>query len=145
MTNRRQKRPIPEGEKFLTWHRWMLDCPAFIALSGNAVKLMARLHRRFNGVNNGGISMSVREAAAEVRCSINTARKCFSELQQAGFIEVTQKGAFDWKKRHASTWRLTWLTTRNSAKAAGVDEATKEFMVRSKPTMPGCPAEPEPK
>ncbi|MGE0187659.1 MAG: hypothetical protein AB7Q23_17905 [Hyphomonadaceae bacterium] len=113
--------------KFITLHHWMLDCPAFRALSGNAVKLLTRLTRRYKGFNNGEISMSVREAMAELSCAKNTAVRCFRELEEMGFIRTTQKGAFSWKQRHATTWRLTWIRTPNPLYVAG-EPATKEFM-----------------
>lgn len=128
MSRRRPKRPIPREQRHIAWYYWMLDAPAFRALRGNAVKLMAMLQTRYNGANNGQISMSVREAADQVGCSINHAAALFKELQDAGFIEATVKGAFSWKTRHATTWRLTWLPTPNAASASGSDEATKDFM-----------------
>jgi hypothetical protein len=122
MTRRKSKRgPIPREQRLVQLHYWLLDSDAFLELHGNAVKLLLRLRMRFNGSNNGKISMSTREAAREVNCSHNHAAKCFHLLQDAGFIRVTQKGAFSWKKRHATTWRLTWLECDG-------DPATKEFM-----------------
>ena len=106
----------------------MLSAPAFLALRGNAVKLMALLHKRYNGANNGDISMSVREAAREVRCSANHAVSLFRELERAGFITPTVKGAFSWKARHATTWRLTWLPTEDTRALSGFAEPTKDFM-----------------
>lgn len=119
--SRRRRTPLPREQRFVTLHLWMLDCDAFQALSGNAVKLLVRLASRFNGANNGAISMSTREAKAELGCSLNHAAKCFHELTDAGFIQATQRGAFSYKKRHATTWRLTWLD-------CGDQLATKEFM-----------------
>lgn len=111
----------------------MLDAQAFRALSGNAVKLMAMLHKRYNGANNGDVSMSIREAAAEIGCSVNHAHKCFRELEAARFIVPTQRGAFSWKKRHATTWRLTWLGTGNPNALSGIHPATKDFMRNADP------------
>ncbi len=99
----------------------MLDCDAFRDLPGNAAKLLLRLATRYNGGNNGAISMSTREAAKEIKCSHNHAARCFHALEDAGFVLATQKGAFSWKKRQATTWRLTWLE-------ANGESATKEFM-----------------
>lgn len=89
-----------------------LNCQAFHALSGNAVKLLVRLHVRYDGHNNGKISMSVREAAQEVGCCTNHASKLFHELQEKGFIRVATPGAFSLKARHATTWHLNWLPER---------------------------------
>ena len=106
----------------------MLNAPAFLRLRGNSVKLMAMLHKRYSGANNGDISMSVREAAREVRCSPNHAVSLFRELGAAGFIAPTVKGAFSWKARHATTWRLTWLPIEDASALSGLAEPTKEFM-----------------
>ncbi len=121
MTKRKKRRPLPRDQRFATLHFWMLDSDAFRELRGNAVKLLLRLATRYNGANNGAISMSTREALKEVNCSHNHAAELFHELQDGGFIRATQKGAFAWKKRHATTWRLTWLDCSGEA-------ATKEFM-----------------
>lgn len=121
MSKRKKRRPLPREQRFATLHFWLLDSDAFRELRGNAVKLMLRLATRYNGANNGAISMSTREALREVSCSHNHAAELFHELQDAGFIRATQKGSFGWKKRHATTWRLTWLECDG-------EPATREFM-----------------
>lgn len=142
MSRRRSKRkPIPREQRLVQLHYWLLDSDAFRELPGNAVKLLLRLGTRFNGSNNGAISMSTREAKHELDCSHNHAAKCFHVLEDAGFIRVTQKGAFDWKKRHATTWRLTWLD-------CGGEPATKEFMRPDrgrKKLVNGCLVDPAPR
>lgn len=82
------------------------------ALSGNAAKLMMMLALRHNGINNGNITMSVREAAAEVRCTTNTATKLFEELQRFRMITCTRRGSFSQKHGLASHWHLHWLPDR---------------------------------
>ena len=62
---------------------------------------------RFNGINNGDISMSVREGSQLINYSKESISKFFKELQDKGFIKVNQRGSFKYKKRHASTWYLT--------------------------------------
>lgn len=83
--------------------------------------LYVSLRWRFNGSNNGDISMSVREAVAEVRISKDTAGAAFKELQEKGFVRCNQPGSFNWKAGLASTWILTEERYRN-------DLATKEFL-----------------
>lgn len=121
MTRRKPKRPLPREKRHVQLPYWLLDSDAFRELPGNCLKLLCRLATRHNGSNNGFLSMSTREAAKEMGCSHNHAAKCFRVLEDLGFIRVTQKGAFSWKKRHATTWRLTWLD-------CGDEPATKEFM-----------------
>jgi hypothetical protein len=126
MKRRRKPTRIPRDQRFVRLPFWMLDSDAYRELTGQSVKLITRLGMRFTGSNNGAIAMSVREAERELDCCRNHAAKCFRELEQAGFIRPTQRGSFAWKKRHATTWRLTWLP------ASGVGgeeiEASKEFM-----------------
>jgi hypothetical protein len=86
------------------------------------------LARRYNGQNNGQISLSVRQAASEIGCCLNHAADLLHELEEAGFIAATQRGAFSWKKRHATTWRLTWIGMRDSNALSGIAEPTKDFM-----------------
>lgn len=119
---KRSKRSLTREQRAALLRYWVLDSDAFRDIPpGHAVKLLLRLLTRYNGSNNGSISMSTRQAAEELGCSHNHAAKCFRVLENLGFIRVTQKGAFSWKKRHATTWRLTWLD-------CGDEPATKEFM-----------------
>jgi DNA-binding transcriptional MocR family regulator len=65
------------------------------------------LAQRYNGYNNGEISMSVREAARLLHIAKDTATKAFRELEHKGFIECNQCGSFNWKAGKATTWILT--------------------------------------
>ncbi len=110
MTKTKKRRAhTPREQRWITFHFHFLDSDAFRELSGDAVKLLVRLTMRSIGPPNGAIPMSVREAEKEVNCSRNHAAKLFHDLQEAGFIRVTQKGSFSWKTGKATTWRLTWL------------------------------------
>ena len=110
-----------KGERFVQLHEWILNCPAYRGLSCYARCLHTELHRRFNGTNNGDIVMSVRQAAALLNCNKDTANNAFKELEAKGFIRPNQKGAFDHKARHATTWIL-------AEKAHNGELATKDFM-----------------
>ena len=85
----------------------LLETEAFRHVGGGAFKLLTVLRKRFNGINNGDISMSVREGSQLINYSKETISKFFKELQDKGFIKVNQRGSFKYKKRHASTWYLT--------------------------------------
>jgi hypothetical protein len=78
--------------------------------SCGATKLYVLFLRRFNGYNNGAISLSVREAAGWCKCSAGTAQKILKELQEHGLIEPVVVGSFKIKagelKNIATTWRL---------------------------------------
>jgi hypothetical protein len=67
------------------------------------------LARRYGGPgsNNGQIGYSLRQMAMNLNCSKMTAKRAFDRLQEAGFIVLMKKGAFSFKLRHASEWRLS--------------------------------------
>jgi hypothetical protein len=109
---KKRYRSGPDAPRFIMLDHALLKCPAYLALSGGAAKLMTLLHMRHNGQNNPGVSMSVRQAADEVGCCSNHALKLFRELEAKGFIAQHSRGAFSLKDRHASTWRLLWLPER---------------------------------
>jgi hypothetical protein len=90
----------------------MKESAAWLALSGNAIKLWIHLVYLSKGANGFGdkkgdeLFLSARQAAEAVGVTRNTALRCFEELIGHGFLRQMSKGSFDVKGR-ASTWRLT--------------------------------------
>jgi len=72
-----------------------------------ALAIYIDLAMRYNGVNNGEISYAVRDGKENLGINPNTVGKYLKALEHYGFIITTQKGSFDLKKRHASTYELT--------------------------------------
>ena len=103
------------GYKFLVLH-----CTGALAI-------YIDLAMRYNGVNNGEISYAVRDGKENLGINPNTVGKYLKALERFGFIVTTQKGSFDLKKRHASTYELTMWDV------IGKHKAKKNFM-RYKPT-----------
>jgi len=123
---KRQKKRL-KGRKsidsFFPVTLYMTRCDAFKAVNGNAFKLYLDLCQRYNTINNGEISYSIREAQDKFSWSPNTVIKYFEELQQLGFLICTRKGRFD-QKRHASLWEIThWPLPYQSQ-----DKAKKIYM-----------------
>ncbi|MDP6527580.1 MAG: hypothetical protein QF858_01715 [Candidatus Pacebacteria bacterium] len=85
----------------------LLETEAFKHLTGGAFKLLALVKKRYNGLNNGHISFSVREGNKLLNNSVNTISRYFDELVDKGFLKVKEKGSFSYKKRHATTWIIT--------------------------------------
>lgn len=112
------------GPGYLQLHRWMLDSAAWASLSVYSRCLYVELKRRFYGNNNGGISMSHREAQTLLGCSNRPVMAAFAELQAKGFIKAEQKGAFKGVPM-ATTWTLTELPQDVPVKTLS---ATKDFM-----------------
>jgi len=84
--------------------RWQ-EAPAFRSLSGAALKVFLEVRARFNGGNNGELSLSLDEAARLLGIGKGTAQRAFAELQEKGFLRMTRKG--QWYGRRATTWRTT--------------------------------------
>lgn len=93
------------GGAFVLLPHVIINSPAWHNLSCRARCVFIELQKRYNGRNNGSISLSVREAADIVKGSKSTAHKVFKELQNNGFIKLVNKGHMG--NRHASTWLLT--------------------------------------
>jgi len=72
-----------------------------------ALTVYIDLADRYNGINNGEISYSVREGKESLGLTPNTVGKYLKALEHYGFIITTQKGCFNLKKRHASTYEIT--------------------------------------
>ena len=100
----------------------LLRSLAWQDLSHPARSLYVCIKMRYNSINNGYISFSIREAAEILKAGKNTASKLFQELTEHGFIRPQTKGSFHLKSRHATEWVLTEYGFPDTA------PPTKEFM-----------------
>lgn len=107
--------------RFVKLDHYVLNSPAYQSLKPAARALHVELRLRFNGSNNGRITLSIREAAGELHIAPDTASKAFKQLQETGFIKCRQKGSFNYKSRHASEWILTEENYNG-------ENASKDFM-----------------
>ena len=76
--------------RFVQLHHWFLASEAWQSLKPGPRALYVELKRRYTGSNNGRISLSHREAAAALGVSRNTVGPYFADLQEKGFIRMTQ-------------------------------------------------------
>jgi len=109
------------GHQFIKLHHWVLHSAAYRSLDGLSRALLIELYSFYNGRNNGGIFLSVRDAAKRLNVSPPTAQSRFAVLRDRGFIKVNQQGSFDLKIRHATTYILTEYEY-------GAEKPTKDFM-----------------
>ncbi|WP_316857860.1 helix-turn-helix domain-containing protein [uncultured Cohaesibacter sp.] len=93
-----------EGQYWLLPYS-MARHPQFRSLSGSALKVLVELHCRFNGSNNGNLTLSLREICDLLGMGKETARRAYEELEQKGFIQKTQAGHF--YGRRATEWAVT--------------------------------------
>ena len=89
-------------------YTWLLDSPAYLALSCPARAVLIELAKIYDGMNNGRIGLSVRRAAERCNIARGTAAGAFKQLEELGFVECVTKGAFSRKVLHATEWRLTF-------------------------------------
>ncbi|HLJ20094.1 MAG TPA: hypothetical protein VKU84_07845, partial [Stellaceae bacterium] len=121
---KKRRRSNGEGHtRYVALQHWMLNHPAWKALSPDAKALLIEVWLRHNGTNNGTISYAVREAEV-IGLSRNMAARAFAELVSRGFLVCTRASAFTVKTRAARLWRLT----AERSGPTGSDPATKEFM-----------------
>lgn len=92
--------------RFVMLPYYILNSESFRAMSPKAVRIYIEILRRYNGQNNGEISLSCREAGKVAQCSAETAGKCLKELDVHGFIKPTRTGIFT--VRLATTYRIRY-------------------------------------
>tara|TARA_R110002167_G_scaffold365468_1_gene590296 strand:+ start:7090 stop:7476 length:387 start_codon:yes stop_codon:yes gene_type:complete len=105
-----KKRALPFDKRggTVVCRRDMIESPAWLSLSPQAVKLLSLLHVHWR--NNKPVDYGIREATLKIGCSKITARKVFVELQEKGFIVLVDESLFSSRTQSkARTWRLTWL------------------------------------
>ena len=94
-----------KGGQFVPIPYPMAQSPAWRSLSGQAVKVYVELHSRYNGSNNGDLSLSLDEASRLLHIGKATAQRAFRELELKGFLLMTKRGS--WYGRMATTWSVT--------------------------------------
>ena len=83
----------------------LLKSDAWRSLSGVAVKVFLELHTRFNGSNNGKLTLSYAEAAEALGMGKATVQRAYAELVEKGLVALEREG--NWYHRQAHEWRLT--------------------------------------
>ncbi len=99
-------RTVGAGGHVRLYH-WLLATPAWRSLSCEARAVLVELYALYNGSNNGGLFLSVREAAKRVGIGKTTAARALDQLADRGFIRRHVQGGFSHKIRHATQWVLT--------------------------------------
>lgn len=119
MADRRAKKRVnskgrSNTDRFARLPHRLLHSPAYRALTPNARSLLVELISMENGSNNGSLFLSVRDAADRMGVvDLTAASNAFDQLQDLGFIEMTQDAHFEVKAgehSRARCWRLTWLS-----------------------------------
>ncbi len=102
---------------------WLQASEAWATLKPGPRALYVEIKRRFNGSNNGHILLSHRDAATALSVHRNTVGPYFDELQDRGFIRMTQSHYLGPSGiGQTSHWALEELPTDN------LKSAPKSFM-----------------
>ena len=91
--------------KFVALSYDLVKSPAWRSLSGSAVRYYLELRTRYNGFNNGDLSLSLGEAKELLGMGRHTTIRAQQELQERGFIHLSARGGY--YQHLATTWRLT--------------------------------------
>ena len=115
-----------------------LKSEAWRSLSGAAVRLWLELHTRYNGGNNGTLTLSYAEAGEALGMGKATVQRAYAELVDKGFLVLVREG--NWYSRRAHEWRLTTKPMQTAkGKVASTDE-WRQFRVQK--TIRGAKTEP---
>jgi DNA-binding transcriptional MocR family regulator len=117
--------------RFVQLPEWLQASEAWATMKPGPRSLYIELKRRFYGSNNGRIILSHRDAAKALNMNRNTVGRWFQELQDRGFIRMTQSpylGPSGIGK--ASVWALDELPTDD------MKPARKAFMSWSEKRNP---------
>jgi biotin operon repressor len=104
-TKAQGKAGMEAGEQYAPLSYRLLQSPAWRSLSGPAAKVFLEIRSRFNGGNNGKLSLSLDQGASLLGLSKTTVRRAFQELEAKGFLRLVKRG--HWYGRLASTWEIT--------------------------------------
>jgi hypothetical protein len=118
----RRRKKGRSAQPFIQIFNYMLATPAWLSLPAMARAAYIQIAARYNGSNNGKISLSSRELADELGCARATAARALTNLDDAGFIRPTSIGQFKLRNRKASEYRLTAFRCDETGEAA-----TKDF------------------
>lgn len=103
MAGRRKK---GTGRRFIQFYHNVKRSAAYHGLGLPARCALIELMDRYNGINNGMISMSAREMAERLKCHHATAARALIELDDSGLARPLTGGV--WRGRRATEWRLTF-------------------------------------
>lgn len=108
MANRRyNKTGRSKGDpRHVRLYHWMMKSEAWRSLDCRARCALIELYALYNGSNNGELFLSVRELANRLGCGKATAHNALKTLEDRGLIRAKERGGFNVKHRHATTWIL---------------------------------------
>lgn len=117
----------------------LLKSEAWRGLSGAAVRVYLELHTRYNGGNNGRLTLSYAEAAEALGLGKATVQRAYRELAAHGFLALEKEG--NWYNRRAHEWRLTTKSMQGVKGKTAPTHDWRSFRIPKK-TKRGSASEP---
>lgn len=113
-------------QPFTMLHEWFQRSEAWASLKPGPRALYIEIKRRFNGINNGKLFLSHREAAKALNVGRDTVAGYYSDLVERGFLKVVRGHCLGPSGKGQSTiYALT-------EEALDGQPASKEFMAWKK-------------
>ena len=100
-----QKGRSKNGPQFIKFTYPMGKSDAWRSLNGNSQRVWFEIRMKFNGSNNGLLSLSFREASKTLNISKSTVKAAFDELIEKGFLIRRREG--QWYGRRAAEYICT--------------------------------------
>lgn len=107
MSRDKRKGSGRDGVRFLALPHTVMDCPAFLALSAPAVRLVLDIARQYVGTNNGRLVACMSAMAKRGWTSNDTLQRARRELEAAGLLLQTRMGA---RPNKAAWFAVTWIS-----------------------------------
>ncbi|MGG4776064.1 hypothetical protein ACLO87_15670 [Paenalcaligenes sp. Me52] len=102
---RRKRSDYPIGGRFCALPHKVMDCAAFVSLSGAATRLLLEILRTYNGNNNGQMYVTLGALKGRGWNSGDVFTRARQELQDKGFIQMTRLPLMP---RRGAWFGLTW-------------------------------------
>ena len=109
-----------QKESFAGIPRIVMECPDYINLSGNAIRLLNEMACQFKGGNNGDLCPAWTLMKVRGFCSKSTLARVLKELVAAEMIMLTRQGQF--VRNKAGLYALTWAPV-NECLSKRLDES----------------------
>lgn len=97
-----------ESGSFIALPHALIDHPDFASLTPTALKVLLWLARRYNGHNNGDLSVTASQIKPFGVGSTASLSKALKELQAKRLIVRTREGFFQKQNPRCSLYALTW-------------------------------------
>lgn len=95
-------------ERYITIPRKIALSPDYLSLSGTSVKVLNYLLTKYNGKNNGNLSLPKRDCST-LNIARATLTKALRELQNKEQITKTRQGIFGIHGAKCSLYAINWL------------------------------------